>query len=439
MLFKAGLCSVISLCNIGLHSSAFGHTCNAVRSTLSKCTSANLFSWPCFKPLKDYDSRSIMVSSVTSNPKTDSTSQNSRKKDHWSSNGCQKYSTAVDPGYRGENMEFSEGRSVLLPSGHRMPLVGLGTWQAKDEEVEAAVSEALSAGYRHFDTAFNYGNEYAIGRVFKRWINDKDHLRSDLFVTTKLPVFGNRPGDVEKYLTESLRRLQLDFVDLYLIHMPFALMPNKNGDNFEANEDGSPVLDPSLDHQKLWKALEAQVDAGRAKSIGVSNFNARQVANISAIARHPISCIQVELHAVNQQKDLRRDCAKCCPNIAFTAYSPLGSPAAPQHFQNKYGYSIKQTSAGLLSNPLVVEIASTYKKSPAQILLRHHVQQGIIVIPKSVSPARIQQNHEVFDFCLSEDDMKKLNNLDQGEEGRTFNFLFFKGVENHPEYPFGKN
>ncbi|KAG8228477.1 hypothetical protein J437_LFUL009342 [Ladona fulva] len=296
------------------------------------------FTCPTFKLGADYDSRKVMVSSVTSIPKTECASQNSCEIPHWSSRRCQKYSTLIDPGRRGANMESIEGRSVLLPSGHRMPLVGLGTWQAKDEEVEAAVSEALSAGYRHIDTAFNYGNEYAIGRVLKRWINGDASKRSELFITTKLPVYGNRPKDVEKYLTESLKRLQLDYLDLYLVHMPFTLMPDESGENFVTNPDGSPVLDPSTDHIQVWKALESQVDAGRVKSIGVSNFNAEQVSRLCAIARHPVSCNQVELHAFNQQQDLRKQCAKCCSSIVFTAYSPLGSPGAPQHFLNKYNY-----------------------------------------------------------------------------------------------------
>ena len=134
--------------------------------------------------------------------------------------------------------------------------------------------------------------------------------------------------------------------------------------------------------------------------------------------------MQVELHAYHQQKPLREFCKS--HNITITAYSPIGSPGAKEHFQNKYNYS-PEKFPDLLGHPIVKEIADKYGKSPAQVLLRHLVQEGIVVIPKSSNPERIRSNFDIFNFNLSEEDLQRLDNLDRGSKGRIFTFLFFKG------------
>ncbi|XP_069672467.1 aldo-keto reductase family 1 member A1-like [Periplaneta americana] len=324
--------------------------------------------------------------------------------------------------------------SVLLRSGQRMPLLGLGTWQAKAEEVEKAVEAALEEGYRLIDTAFNYNNEEAIGRALKRYVDAGECKREDLFITTKLPHVGNRASDVEKYLTTSLKRLQLDYVDMYLIHVPFGFVPDSSGENPAKNEDGSFVLDET-NHDAVWKAMEKQVEAGHARNIGVSNFNMSQLERLVAKSKIPPATLQVELHAYLQQPQLRACCAKL--GIPLTAYSPLGSPGARLHFQEKYNFQYPEyKEPDLLEQPVVKTIASAHDKSPAQVLLRHLVQQGIIVIPKSANPKRIKENAQIFDFQLTPEEMLQLNGLDIGENGRIINFLFWKGVEKHPEYPF---
>ncbi|XP_043496164.1 aldo-keto reductase family 1 member A1-like [Polistes fuscatus] len=323
-------------------------------------------------------------------------------------------------------------QSLKLSSGHNMPTVGLGTWQAKPEEIEAAVGTALECGYRHIDTAFNYNNEEAIGKSIKNWLN-KGGKREELFVTSKLPHFGNRPSDVEKFLKLSLERLGLDYLDMYLIHMPFAFALDKNSYVPAAREDGSYILDLDTDPVSVWKEMEQQVTKGLAKSIGISNFNEAQILEVYKNAQIKPSNLQVELHAYLQQKSLRELCQKY--NIIVTAYSPLASPGAKSHFQIKYNYS-PDKFPDLLGHPAVLEMAIKYKKTPAQVLLRHLVQEGIVVIPKSSSPDRIKSNIDIFDFIITEDDINTLNDLDKGTDGRIFNFLFFKGVENHPHYPF---
>ncbi|KAK2583737.1 hypothetical protein KPH14_009655 [Odynerus spinipes] len=334
-----------------------------------------------------------------------------------------------DPSCRRSNMQ-----SVKLSSGHDMPTVGLGTWQAKPEEIEASVGTALECGYRHIDTAFNYNNEEAIGKSLKDWFS-KGGKREELFITSKLPHFGNRPSDVEKFLNLSLERLGLDYLDMYLIHMPFAFVLDKNTYAPATQEDGSYVLDLDTNPVSVWKEMEKQVEKGRVKSIGVSNFNEEQVLEVYSNAQIKPSNLQIELHAYLQQKPIRELCQK--HNIVVTAYSPLGSPGAKSHFQTKYNYS-PEKFPDLLGYPVVLEIANKHGKTPAQVLLRHLVQQGIIVIPKSSSPDRIKSNINIFDFTLSEEDLNALNALDKGTDGRIFNFLFFKGVEKHPYYPFKK-
>ncbi|CAH1363923.1 unnamed protein product [Tenebrio molitor] len=314
-----------------------------------------------------------------------------------------------------------------------MPAVGLGTWRAQPEEMEKAVWAALEAGYRHIDTAFNYNTEETIGKVLSRWFSQGKGKREDLFVTTKLPNCGNRAGDVARFLKMSLEKLQLTYVDLYLIHMPFSFRCNEASFAPLTNEDGSFSLDVDSDIICTWQAMEEQVESGLARTIGLSNFNGEQIERVYNSAKVKPAVLQVELHAYLQQADLRALCKKL--NIAVTAYAPLGSPGANKHFSSKYNYSI-QDFPDILGHPVVTELSKKYGKTPGQILLRHLVQQDIIVIPKSSNPDRIKSNIDLFDFELSEEDMCALNALDRGENGRIFDFLFFKGVERHPEYPF---
>ncbi|KAL6267392.1 hypothetical protein P5V15_000467 [Pogonomyrmex californicus] len=329
-------------------------------------------------------------------------------------------------------MRESSMHSVRLLSGYDMPTVGLGTWQAKPEEIETVVSTALECGYRHIDTAANYNNESAIGRALKRWF-EKGGIREELFITTKLPHFGNRPSDVEKFIKLSLEKLGLDYLDMYLVHMPFAFKLDENTSVAATDENGSYILDFNTDPVSVWKEMEEQVRAGRTRSIGLSNFNEEQISTIWENAQIKPSNLQVELHAYMQQKPIRELCKKY--NIIVTGYSPLGSPAAKTHFQTKYNYT-SEAFPDLLNHPVIQKIAAEHKKTTAQILLRYLLQLDVVIIPKSTSLERVKSNIDLFDFALTEEDMNILSTLDKGANGRIFNFLFFKGVQDHPHYPF---
>lgn len=322
--------------------------------------------------------------------------------------------------------------SVRLLSGYDMPTVGLGTWQARPEEIEAVVSTALECGYRHIDTATNYNNENAIGNALKKWF-EKGGIREELFITTKLPHFGNRPSDVEKFIKLSLEKLGVDYLDMYLIHMPFGFKLDEKTNTAATDKDGNYILDFDTDPISVWKKMEEQVRSGRTRSIGLSNFNEEQILTVWNNAQIKPSNLQVELHAYLQQKSIQELCKK--HNIVITAYSPLGSPAAKKHFQTKYNYTF-DAFPDLLNHPIIQNIAMAYKKTTAQILLRHLLQLGVVIIPKSSSPERIKSNIDIFDFSLTEEDMKLLDSVDKGVNGRIFNFLFFKGVQDHPHYPF---
>ncbi len=255
---------------------------------------------------------------------------------------------------------------ITLNDGARIPQVGLGVWQTPNEEAAPAVKAALDAGYRHVDTAAVYENEEGVGEG----IRQSGLSRSDIFLTTKL--WNNDQGYEQtlKAFEASLKRLGTDYVDLYLIHWPSA-------------------------HRGLfvdtWKALVKLKEEGRAKSIGVSNFYPEHIEKIVAETSVTPVINQIELHPDFQQRETRAFHEK--HKIATQSWSPLG--------QGK-----------LLGHPVIAEIAQKLGRTPAQVIIRWHIDNGLVVIPKSVTPSRIVENFKVFDFQLSPEDLQKLNGLD---------------------------
>lgn len=255
---------------------------------------------------------------------------------------------------------------LSLHDGARIPQVGLGVWQTPDNEAAPAVKAALDAGYRHVDTAAVYENEQGVGEG----IRQSGLPRSDIFLTTKLWNTDQGYEQTLKAFEASLTRLGTDYVDLYLIHWPSA-------------------------HRGLfvdtWKALVALKEEGRAKSIGVSNFYPEHIEKIVAETGVVPVINQIELHPDFQQRETRAFHEK--HKIATQSWSPLG--------QGK-----------LLGHPVIAEIAQKLGRTPAQVIIRWHIENGLVVIPKSVTPSRIVENFKVFDFKLSAEDLDRLNGLD---------------------------
>ena len=265
-----------------------------------------------------------------------------------------------------------------------MPQVGLGVWQTPPEDTERAVAAALEAGYRHIDTAAGYFNEREVGHA----VASSGLPRADVFVTTKLWNADQGYDSTLKAFDASMKRLAFsgsdDYLDLYLIHWP---MPEKNA-----------FVD-------TFKAFAHLRDQGRIRSIGVSNFEPEHLRILVDGTGIVPAVNQIELHPLLQQQELREVHAQ--QGIATEAWSPLGQ-------------------GSLLSNPAVTAVAEAHGKTPAQVLIRWHIQLGNIVIPKSVTPERIVSNFDVFDFELSDQDMASISSLGDGTrlgpDPRTFNF-----------------
>jgi diketogulonate reductase-like aldo/keto reductase len=256
--------------------------------------------------------------------------------------------------------------TITLNDGTTIPQLGFGVFQVPADEVVAPVATALEAGYRLIDTAAAYGNEEGVGKA----IADSGIPREELYVTTKV---WNDDHGYDKTLAAfdaSLARLGLDMIDLYLIHWPL------------------PMRD---DYVETWKALEKLLAEGRTRSIGVSNFNVDHLERLAAESDVTPAVNQIELHPRLPQTDLRDYGAT--HGIAIEAWSPLG--------QGK----------SLLDDKVIVETARAHDRSPAQVVLRWHVQLGNIVIPKSVTPERIRENLQVFDFELDSEEMDRLTEL----------------------------
>lgn len=254
---------------------------------------------------------------------------------------------------------------AALNSGVKMPMAGIGTFLLTPDEAENSVAHALKDGYRLIDTANAYVNEKAVGRAIRKSGVD----RSEIFLETKLwPSFYEQEDAVDK----TLERLDTDYIDLLLIHQPAG--------NYVAG----------------YRLMEKAYKEGKVKAIGLSNFNKEQIQEILDICEVKPAVLQTEVHPYDQEKELKEFLAKA--DIVIQAWYPLG-----------------HGDAALLQEPVFAKLGEKYKKSPAQIILRWHIQDGNIVIPGSKNPDHIRDNFDLFDFALTEDEMAEISALDQNK------------------------
>jgi 2,5-diketo-D-gluconate reductase A len=260
---------------------------------------------------------------------------------------------------------------VMLNNGRTIPQFGFGVFQVKPADTAKAVTEALEAGYRHIDTAEMYGNEREVGTAIAKSGLD----RADVFVTSKLNNGFHRPEDARLAFGYSLDALGFDYLDLFLIHWP---LPTRYGG----------------DYVSTWRTLEEFYRDGRARSIGVSNFKPHHLRRLHGESEITPAINQIEIHPYLTQDDVRAFCAEY--QIAVEAWSPLAQGL-------------------VLDDPTIVSIAKQVGKTPAQVVLRWHIERGDIVFPKSVTPSRIRENIDIFDFELSGEDVEAITALNKNQ------------------------
>jgi len=282
---------------------------------------------------------------------------------------------------------MSLGRIAKLNTGASIPLLGLGTWQSKPDVVKNAVKVALSAGYRHIDAAWIYGNEKEVGEA----IRESNIPREQLFITTKLWNNSHRSEDVLPALEASLKNLGLDYVDLYLMHWPVAF---KSGPAAVARDDAGNLIFEDVDITTTYQAMEKLVETGKTKAIGVSNYSIKNLEKILSIAKIVPAANQVELHPENPQWELLQFCKD--KGIHVTAYSPLGSTDSP-----------------LIKRDEISKIAAKHNTNNANVLIAWGQQRGTSVIPKSVTDSRIIANFK--DIELDQEDLAALKSLIDGK------------------------
>jgi 2,5-diketo-D-gluconate reductase A len=270
---------------------------------------------------------------------------------------------------------MAEVPNITLNDGNQIPQLGFGVFQIEPEDTTEAVSEALEIGYRHIDTAEMYGNEKEVGEAIRTSGLD----RGDVYVTSKLNNAFHEPQDAREAFDRTLSDLGFDYVDLFLIHWPLPTL-----------YDG--------DFVSTWKTLEEFHRDGSARSIGVSNFQIEHLEQLAAETDTVPAVNQIEVHPYFTNDAVREYGQE--HGIATEAWSPIAQ-------------------GGVLEDPTITQIAEKVGKTPAQVVLRWHIQRGDIIFPKSVTPSRMQENFELFDFELEPDDVDEISALDRGEDGRT--------------------
>ncbi|BAT80503.1 hypothetical protein LR48_Vigan07g004800 [Vigna angularis] len=287
--------------------------------------------------------------------------------------------------------------TLVLPNSstqQRVPVVGMGS--APDftckKDTKEAIIEAIKQGYRHFDTAAAYGSEQALGEALKEAIQLGLVSRQDLFVTSKLWVTENHPHLVVSALRKSLRTLQLEYLDLYLIHWPISSQPGK----FSFPIEVSDLL--PFDVKGVWEAMEECQKLGLTRAIGVSNFSVKKLENLLSVATIRPVVNQVEMNLAWQQKKLREFCSE--NGIIITAFSPLRKGAS-------------KGANEVMENEMLKEIAEAHGKTIAQVSLRWLYEQGVTFVPKSYDKGRMNQNLQIFDWKLTKDDLHKISEIYQ--------------------------
>lgn len=303
---------------------------------------------------------------------------------------------------------------IKLSNGFEMPVLAMGTYQAREGEIYDAVKAAIDIGYRHFDTAYLYQNEAEIGKAIREMIAEGKVKREDIFVTTKLWNTEFALDKVVPACKNSLEALGLDYIDLYLLHWPMAMKYSKVTDDLLSNLEP----DNDIDYIDTWKGMEECVRLGYVRSIGVSNFNSKQLQRVLDIAQIKPVNNQVECSVQLNQKKLINHCRKL--GIIVSSYCPLARPVPAEK------------KPAFLFDEKIVEIGKKYGKTPAQIALRYLVDIGTVPLPKSSNAKRLKENFSIFDFKLSEADLKVLDTFNTGE--RTVDGF----LKEHKHFPFNE-